>query len=131
MRLPKFLITILLVTVFSLLYVWQQNEIFCVAYQGQRSSAKFQDLLDQNSLLRYNLKTNTSLIRLGDKAMDSGEFQMPDNYWLVKLNPNQEEAVLAGTPRQKETVLSRIFGIKREAEANTINTPLSGGVNIE
>ncbi len=121
MRMGKFLSLVFIITSFALMYVWQQTQIYCLAYSGQKDLTKFQNLLDENSLLRYNLKRNTSLIRIGTKVWESSDFQMPENYCLVKLNYRNEELKLAEVSAIKqESLFSKLFSIKREAEAKTI-----------
>jgi len=120
MRLSKFLSIVIFITCFSLLYVYQQTEIFRFAYLGQKKQVVFEDLLDKNSILRYNIKNSTSLVNIGNKISGSAEYEMPDSYRLVRLAPSPE-----GLERRqsvnRETLLSRLFGIKRQAEAKTIN----------
>jgi len=126
MRLTKFLSYALLFTSFSLLYVWQQTKTVRLAYEGQRKMTRFQELLDDNSVLRYNLKKNTSLVKLGMKVPGAGEFQMPNSYCLVKLSKPVEGVKIArngSLPRQN--LASRIFGIRGQAEAKTVNSILT------
>lgn len=122
MRLSKFLSLVTTITLFSLLYVYQQTEIVRLAYAAQKKQVFCQDLLDKNSFLRYNIQRNASLVQLGSRISKNTDFQMPDNYRLVRLAPS------AGTLKSREqpqaagqTLLSRLFGIKRQAEAETIN----------
>lgn len=79
-----------------------------------------QDLLDKNSILRYNINKNASLVYIGNKISGSSDFQMPDNYRLVRLESSKGRLGLQDISGG-QTVLSRLFGIKRQAEANTIN----------
>lgn len=126
MKLSKFLNLAFIITFFSLLYVWQQTEVFRLAYEDQKNLAFFEDLLDVNSNLRYNLKKNTSLVRIGSKISACGDFQMPDNYCLVKLvNPQQSLKIASSRLAKKRNLLSRIFDIKRQAEAKTITSSIT------
>ena len=109
------------VTLFSLLYVYQQTEIFRNAYVEQKQHVVFQELLDKNSVLRYNIEKNCSLVNIGGSVANHADFQMPDKYQLVRLVPSKNGVVLAQGVVNKETLLSRVFGIKRQAEARTIN----------
>lgn len=121
MKLPKFLLTVFFITLFSLLYVCQQTEIFRLAYTGQKKLAVFQDLLDENTILRYNVTRNTSVTSIGSKVSMASDFEMPGTYRLVKLTyPLKELKTTLKAPRQ-ETLLSRFLGVKRRAEAKTIN----------
>jgi len=126
MKLSKFLNLAFIITFFSLLYVWQQTEFFRLAYDGQKNLAFFEDLLDENSNLRYNLKKNTSLVRIGSKVSAYGDFQMPDNYCLVRaVNPQESLKTANARSPKKKNLLSRIFDIKRQAEARTINSSIT------
>ncbi|MDD5196206.1 MAG: hypothetical protein WC937_05665 [Candidatus Omnitrophota bacterium] len=121
MKLNKFLSMIVCVTLFSLLYVYQQTEILRLAYSEQRQYAVFQKLLDRNSILRYNIEKNCSLVNIGGSVSNSSDFQMPDKYQLARLVPSKEGVTFTQGAANKETLLARIFGIKRQAEARTIN----------
>jgi len=121
MRLPKFLSVMILVTVLSLLHVYQQTEIFRFAYAGQKKLVALQDLLDKNVLIRYNIEKNTSLTRLGDRICDNKEFQMPDTYRLVRLKEPKVLVQAAKPLAKKENIFARLFGVTRQAEAKTIN----------
>lgn len=133
MRLPKFLSLITCITTFSLVFVWQQAQIFRFAYVGQKSQIKFQDLLDKNARLRYNIDREFSLINIGNRICEDTGFQMPDTYRLVKSTTFHPEG-LNKTVRKaanRQTLLARIFGIKRQAEARVINPSTELRVNGE
>jgi hypothetical protein len=121
MRLSRFLTFVALITYFSILYVYQQTEIFRLGYAGQKRQAVLEDLLDKNAVLRYNISQNASLVRIGESVSESADFQIPDRYRLVRLVP-VAPPVSASLQGAQESLLSRIFGIKRQAEAETINS---------
>jgi len=122
MRLAKFLWMSVFITSFSLLYVYQQSEIFRLAYLGQKRQGVFDELLDKNTALRYNINKGSSLVRIGNKISGSNEFQMPDTYRFVKFVSSQGALKLARQDRQtQQNLFARFFSIKREAQANTIN----------
>ncbi len=122
MRLPRFLFIAALSTCLCLLYVWQQTEVLRFAYVGQKNLNTFQDLLDKNSALRYNLKRNTSLIHIGSKILESRDYEMPGTYCLVKLDSLPEGAGVSNFHRpKKENFIARFFAVKRQAEAKTVN----------
>jgi len=121
MRLTKFLSLTVFVTSFSLLYVYQQSEIFRLAYLGQKKQASFNEILDKNTALKYNIKKDSSLVRIGNKISGSSDFQMPDSYRFVKFVSSRGSLKLAKIERARPTLFSRIFGINREAQAKTIN----------
>lgn len=121
MRVLKFLSISVCVTSFSLLYVYQQSEIFRLAYLRQKKQAVYNELLDKNTLLRYNIKKDSSLVRIGDKISGSDDFQMPDSYRFVKFVSSRQGLVLAQQNENRQSLLGRLFSIKRQAQAKTIN----------
>lgn len=110
------------VTFFSLLYVYQQSEIIRLAYAGQKQRMVFQDLLDKNSVLRYNIERSASLVSIGSNISGNSDFQMPDKYQLVKLTPTSEGVALTSAENSGGSeIISRILGLNRRAEAKTIS----------
>jgi len=122
MRLTKFFSTVVFVTSFSVLYVYQQSEIFRLAYLGQKKQAVYTELMDKNTALRYNINKNSSLVKIGERISGTNDFQMPDNYRYVKFISSPGGALkLADQNRGPESLLAKIFSLKREAQAKTIN----------
>ncbi|MCM8795880.1 MAG: hypothetical protein NC928_04280 [Candidatus Omnitrophica bacterium] len=121
MKLSKFIISISLITFFCLLYVHQQSEIFRLGYMAQKKSAVLEELLDKNHLLRYNLNKTTSLVLIGNKISERVDLEMPENFHLVIFQPKETKGIMAFGAIKKENLFSRLFGIKREAQAKTIN----------
>lgn len=123
MRLPKFLSLVSFFTFFSLLYVYQQTEILRLAYLGQKKLALCEDLLDKNSILRYNTKRSASLGHIGNRISRFADYEMPGSYRLVRLTSSRKNMIASAKASafNRENVLSRLFGIKRQAEAKTIN----------
>lgn len=120
MRLSKFLSVVVMGTFLSIIYVYQQTEIFRFGYLGQRKLNEFQQLQDKNASLRYSIERSASLISVGDKVSTNIDFQMPDSYRLVKLEADQFTGK-NGVFAPANTLLSRIFGTRREAQAKTVN----------
>lgn len=120
MKLPKFLLILGLLTTAMLFYVRQQTQIFCLAYAGQKHISLYQDLLDKNTVLRYNIARSASLVHIGKRVLDNKDFEIPTTYRLVRLEV-PAGLKLRQYALQRQTLLSRLFGIKREAEAMTIN----------
>ena len=121
MRLSRLLSVLFVVTFVSLLYAFQQTEIYRLAYVGQKRQASFQDLLDKNNFLRYNIQVRASLVNIGGRVSGSTDYVMPDSYRLIRLASSGENAGQAVKARGRPTLLTRILGIKRQAEAKTIN----------
>ena len=121
MKLTKFFSSVVFVTSFCVLYVYQQSEIFRLAYLGQKKQAIYAELMDQNTALRYNINKNSSLVNIGARINSTEDFQMPDNYRYVKVVPASGGVRVAGQARAQENLFARIFGLNREAQANTVN----------
>lgn len=125
MRLSKFLFLVIFVTCSCLLYVYQQTQIFCLAYIGQKKSSAFHDSLDKNTMLRYNINRNTSLVLIDNRISGNANFEMPDGYRVVKLANLPEGLRLANQSRPSKliNIATSLFGIKRQAEAGTVDRP--------
>ena len=121
MRLSRFLSLTLLITLLCLLYVYQQSEIFRFAYVGQKKQVALNELLDKNSFLRYNIARNASLVEIGSKISGRKDYEMPDTYRLVRVVASGGGLRLKEAAAKKESLFSRLFGVKRQAEAKTIN----------
>lgn len=121
MKLTKFFSAVVFVTSFSVLYVYQQSEIFRLAYLGQKKQAIFTELMDQNTALRYNINKSSSLVNIGARVNSANDFQMPDNYRFVKVVPAAGGLRVANQGRAQEGLLARIFSLNREARAKTVN----------
>ncbi len=121
MRLTKFFSTVVFITSFSVLYVYQQSEIFRLAYLGQKKQAIFTELLDKNTALRYNINKSSSLVNIGARISGTNDFGMPDDYRFVKFISSPGSLRLADQSQSREGLLTRIFSLKREAQAKTIN----------
>jgi len=119
-KLPKFMLLVGFITFVSLIYVYQQTEVFRFAYDGQKKLSVFQELLDKNAVLRYNIARSASLVQIGNKVSVSANFQMPNGYRFVKLTQPLEDLKVAQYIPKKENMFARFFAIKRQAEARTI-----------
>jgi hypothetical protein len=119
MRVSRFLSIIGFITLACLGYVWQQTEIVRLAYASQKNVTALQDLVDHNNILRYNIQTNASLVRLGNKIAKMENFQIPDTYRLVRLTPPAEGLKTSKQEFREGNIFSRMFGINRQAEART------------
>ena len=125
MRLSKFLLLVTFITFFCLLYVYQQTEIFRFAYISQNRSAVFHDFLDKNAMLRYNINRGTSLVLIDNRVSRYADFEMPESYRVVKLGYPSKSLRIANQSRTSKlkTIATALFGIKRQAEARTIDRP--------
>ncbi len=125
MNLSKFLLLTVVATVMSVLYVYQQSEIFRMAYAGQKQLSDYQELLDKNAVLKYNIEKSASLISIGSKINQAADFQMPDTFQLVRLERSTEVRSAAANQPKRQSLVARIFSVKGQAEAKTINSSAS------
>lgn len=121
MKLSKFLLLVSFSTFFALLYVYQQSEIFRLAYLGQKKATQFQDLLDKNTIIRYNIESTVSLVNISNKLSKGNNYEMPGTYQLVRLSSPPKNLKPNERVPKKENIIARIFSVKREAQAKTIN----------
>jgi len=121
MKMTKFLSVTVFVTSFCVLYVYQQSEIFRLAYLGSKRQNTYNELLNKNTALSYNIKKNSSLVNIGNRINETRDFQMPDKYRFVKVVPSKEGLEPVSQDRGREGLLASIFGLNREAQAKTIN----------
>jgi len=129
MRLSKFLSAIFTVTLFSLLYVYQQSEIYRLAYTGQKKLSTLEELHNQNCILKYNIEKDGSLVQIGERISGQSDFEMPESYRLMKMYYTGQNLSLNDQKASKETLLSRIFGVKSEAQAKTISPSITPLIN--
>lgn len=121
MKMTKFLSMTVFITSFCVLYVYQQSEIFRLAYLGSKRQTTYNELLDKNTALSYNIKKSSSLVSIGNRINGTNDFQMPDNYRFVKVVTSRDGLKPANQNQGKEGLLAGIFSLKREAQAKTIN----------
>lgn len=122
MRLSRFIFLLSFATFFALLYVYQQSEIFRLGYAAEKRAAVFQDLLDKNTWLRYNIESNASLVRIGNKISSTRDYEMPGAYEVVRIaQPPSARRIAQTLPVKKPGLIAKIFSVRQEAQAKTIN----------
>lgn len=120
MKMSRFLSLTVFVTSFCVLYVYQQSEIFRLAYLGSRRQSTYNELLDKNTALSYNIKKSSSLVKIGSRINGTNDFQMPDRYRFVKVVASKG-GLMPAQNHAKAGLLAGIFSLNREAQAKTIN----------
>ena len=121
MKMTKFISMTVFITSFCVLYVYQQSEIFRLAYLGSKRQTTYNELLDKNTALSYNIKKGSSLVSIGSRINGTNDFQMPDGYRFVKVTTSKDGFRPASNSQGREGLLASIFSLKREAQAKTIN----------
>ena len=86
MRLSKFLKTMLLITALAVIYIYMQNKIFQLAYQGKVREKKIMHLSEINSVLAYEIMRMKSAHHLGDKLLsENSSMRFRDRQSVVQL----------------------------------------------
>ena len=121
MKMTKFLSVTVFITSFCVLYVYQQSEIFRLAYLGSKRQNTYNELLDKNTAISYNIKKSSSLVNIGSQMGEANDFQMPDKYRFVKVVTSKDGLKPVSQNQGREGLLAAIFSLNREAQAKTIN----------
>ena len=119
MRLNKFFIIVLTVTLLAVVYVYQQSKIIHLAYQGQERLALLESLVDKNSNLRYNINRQMSLVSIAG-LWEEGNFEWPHEKQLVSLSTTGQTFEDNRQIEETENIFTRLLGLKSQAEATPI-----------
>ena len=123
MRLLKILSVISFITFMALVYVYQQTQIFYLAYQSDKKQAQLQDALETNNILRYNIGVFSSLPYLDKNLLAKySDFEIPNEQRLVRLNIKQGKTSSSRVLEKRSNLFSKFFNvIIKQAEARTLN----------
>lgn len=124
MRFNKFLVALSFITFMALIYVYQQAQIFYLAYQSDKKQARLQDSLDKNSILKYNMNVFASLPYLDRSFLSKcSDFELPQEQRLVQLDLTVGPTVLySKVSEKKPNLFSKFLNIiTKQAEAKPIN----------
>jgi hypothetical protein len=121
MRLGKFLMIALIVTLLALLYVHQQSKIIHLAYQEQERLAFLESLTDKNNNLRHNISRRISLVSIAEGGFD-GDFEWPHRSKLVSLSTVRQIPRNNKQIKETENIFTRLFGLKSQAEATPVKS---------
>ncbi len=125
MKVYKFSVMLVLITLTALLYVHQQVQLIKLSYRIEGNEKEFTSLLDRNKNLVYNVTKFKSPVYLERKFLASGtDYSIPRQCQVVRLS----SAKAAGEPavqlaKAKENVYIAFFkklGRPAEVFANTI-----------
>ena len=127
-RLLKILVT---ATVFCLVYIHMQMQIFELAYQGKKKANTIAALMEENSMVKTDILEMKSSKSLGVKLLgDQASMQFRDESNVIQLvtrpspEPLTDQVALSPSPRRENPLLSLIsFG--SQAEAKTLDNSRS------
>ena len=126
MKLFKFLRTMVVMTLLSLIYINLQMQILGLAYEGKRKEKEIRRLNDNNSQLTYRILTLKSANHLGDRLLtQETHMQFLDTSRIVRLvTPTlaQQQEKTSSAKKQENTLrtLLSFFSLKSQAEAKPI-----------
>lgn len=123
-KMGKFLISILIISLLSILYVFQQAKLLEYSYTINSNQRYVSLLIDQNCKLRYNVVKLETPTRLEDimKAKEKAEVYMPETWYKIqvveqKALPLQKVVVPQDFFTITGRVLLKIFSVGTEAVA--------------
>jgi hypothetical protein len=119
MRLTKFLIVVLAITLLALLYVYQQSRIIQAAYQEQERLAFLKTLIDKSNNLGYSISRQTSLVSIAG-IWEGEDFEWPQRRQLVSLSTAEQISEDNQQIKESENIFTRLLGLKSQAEATLI-----------
>jgi|GEM_PF-1133398 len=134
MKIYKFSVFLVFITLIALLYVNQQVQLLKISYSINTNEKEVTRLLDQNRSLVYNVTKLKSPVYLDNKFLASKkDFAIPQQWQVVHVTTNKSFVPtqnmrltsLSGSRRTSEEDTAfgrilRIFGKPREAFANTV-----------
>ena len=123
MKIYKFSISLVFVTVVALLYVHQQDQLLKISYKINANEKDATRLLDQNRSLIYNITRIKSPVNLDKKFLASKkEYSIPQQWQIVKVAAPKEEkrAVMLAKAEKKSFGIFKLFGRPKEALANPV-----------
>lgn len=123
MRIYRFSICLVFVTLMALLYVHQQVQLLKVSYRINSNEREITTLLDQNRALVYNVTRLKSPVYLGKRFLtDKKDYRIPGGWQVVEVMTPKEEKQLVVMAKSGKPAFGifKIFGRPREAMANTV-----------
>lgn len=123
MKLTKFLKAMTIVTIFSVIYINLQVQIYDFAYQAKRKEKDIRRLVDHNGNVTYNILKLKSANHLGVKLLaENSNMRFMDSSNVVNLETRapikiKQHPVAVPKTEKKPNVLASIFSLRSQAEA--------------
>lgn len=124
MKLTRFYSAVFTVTLMSLVFVHQQIEIIKQGYKMQSSQKQFNELLDQNSMLEYNVIALKSPHILESRLASSNiQMVLPERWQVVRVASTGIREESGSGEKTKPLLYSffKFFTFSKEAQANPAN----------
>ena len=121
MKLIRFVFLVGIITCVSLIYLYQETETVKLSYTASKKSNRYQDLLEQNKNLKYNIARLKSVSSLGNKVLkDNANFEIPRPAQLAEIKLRNNKKVKLASIQRKSNLILSFFSLKSQAEAQTI-----------
>lgn len=123
MKLTKFLKGMAIVTIFSVIYINLQVQIYDFAYQAKKKEKDIRRLVDHNGNVTYNILKLKSANHLGVKLLaENSNMQFMDSSNVVQLESHislkkEQRPAASSKTEKKPNVLASIFSLRSQAEA--------------
>ena len=123
MKLSRFFVLLIMITIISLLYVQMQVEIFRSAYEASAKETEARDLLDARTVLVYNIDRLESAQNIGNKILCSKtdlQFTSEDQIVSLKLPARLVKSWNASAISQvhpRYNLFAFLFNLGSQAEA--------------
>ena len=125
MRLDKFILLMVLVTVLALIYTHMQMKVFDLAYRNRLREGAVKELLEENGHIMYSLLQMKSSKYLGERLLkENPDMKFADSSDIVKVStikqPYQKDSLddtahLQGQQQTKSKLSFLPFGKQAEA----------------
>ena len=124
MRLPKFVVIMLFLTIVSLVYIHLQVQIVDFAYRGKQREMQLQTLRDNHDAIAYQICRLKSANHLGVTLLaEDSKMHFVDARNVVTLAAHaqgDEYFASSGQAPKRQNVFGRIFSLRTQAEAGSI-----------
>ncbi len=127
MKLSRFFLVMIFLTILSLVYIQLQVQIYDLAYQGKNREHQMRKLMDENSHVTYRICLLKSANHLGVKLLtEDSQMCFLDNRNVLQVKTSVPESQgtmgLASLPKSENPVriLQNIFSLKSQAEAKPV-----------
>lgn len=124
MKLSRFIIILLTITLLTVLYVRIQIEIITLGYKVQQREAQLLYLLDQNRILRYNIEALKAPKNLESKLFGKKNytFQIVAASNIVYVeSPSYKGGLIQETTNKKlPNLLFSLFNLAKPAQAQDL-----------
>jgi hypothetical protein len=118
MNLKKTLKILVFLLPLALIYVWQGTQVFKLAYQMENKVCVYKELLEKNSILRYNIDVKISSQEMGQGFLAKDkDLKIADSVFIVKAKNNTQEPNSIYSKLERENHLLRFFNPPAEAES--------------